>query len=634
MNAAKDRETKKARKEQLKKRLDEKKRERKEEFRRKPKYGMFSCLKWMLDYTRAESKLMAFCALAVIPLALILYALGLYTPSIILDRLENAGAFNQVALIIIALLGAHLVFRITKNFVDAVRRKMNNRLNWLLILDIKSHAWRLGYQWFLYSENEKKQNRAFNAARSEFSFLHEAANMLVNIICFALFGSLVATLDVRIFVMIAAGVVINFLMSRWFQDREYYMEPENDIYEKKHKYLIHDVSGDYAYSKDIRVFNMLGLIDYLIKDAADGRRRIYKKTSYYRTVMIYVSGAVVAVRDGLAYYFLIQKAISGELNASEFVLYFSAVSQLSDFMNGLLNQVFGIRKQALAVSDLREYLDMENGFRHGGGIPVDTSSPVEVEFKNVSFKYPEGETDVLKNVSFKIERGEKIALVGVNGAGKTTLTLLMCGVLTPTEGEVFINGHDLNEYDIDELHGLFSLLPQGIYNVAASIAENIAMCDRAEIDEERLYKCLELAGLKERVAAMPKGVDQPMVKRFDEDAVDLSGGEQQKLLLARTLYRDTPMLILDEPTAALDPIAEDEIYRKYGEMTQGKTSVYISHRLASTRFCDRILMLDGAVIAESGTHEELMARGGKYAEMFEVQSKYYKEGAEGGDDNG
>ena len=157
MNAAKDKEAKKARKEQLKKRLDEKKRERKEEFRRKPKYKMFSCLKWMLDYTRAESKLMAFCALAVIPLALILYALGLYTPSIILDRLENAGAFNQVALIIIALLGAHLVFRITKNFVDTVRRKMNHRLNWLLILDIKSHAWRLGYQWFLYSENEKRR---------------------------------------------------------------------------------------------------------------------------------------------------------------------------------------------------------------------------------------------------------------------------------------------------------------------------------------------------------------------------------------------------------------------------------------------------------------------------------------------
>lgn len=635
MNAAKDKEAKKARKEQLKKRLDEKKRERKEEFRRKPKYKMFSCLKWIWYYTLTDSKTMAVCAVAVIPLALILYALGLYTPSIILERLENAGAFNKVALVIIALLGSHLVFCITKNYADMVRRKMNHRVSWRMFADITDHAWSLGYHMALDSTVEKKQNRAFRAAESEFNFLHEAANMLVNIICFTLFGSLVASLDVRIFIMIAFGVIVNFLMTRWFQDREYYMEPENDIYEKKHRYLIYNVTSEYTYSKDIRVFNMLGLIEYLIKSAADGRRRIYKKSSYYRTVMTYVSGAVVALRDGLAYYLLIQLAISGELSAPEFVLYFSAVSQLSDFMNGLLNQAFGIRKQALDVSDLREYLDLSNNFNHGEGLPVDKSTPVEVEFKNVGFRYPEAETDVLKNISFRIRRGEKIALVGVNGAGKTTLTLLMCGVLIPTEGEILINGHTVNEYNIDELHGLFSLLPQAIYIIATTIAENIGMCDRSDIDEERMYECIRLAGLTECISSMPKGVDQPIVKRFDEDAVDLSGGEQQKLLLARTLYRDTPMLILDEPTAALDPIAEDEIYRKYSDMTQGKTSVYISHRLASTRFCDRILMLDGAVIAESGTHEELMALGGKYAEMFEVQSKYYKKGTtEGGDGNG
>lgn len=261
----------------------------------------------------------------------------------------------------------------------------------------------------------------------------------------------------------------------------------------------------------------------------------------------------------------------------------------------------------------------------GEGIPVPCGS-FSVEFKNVTFRYPKGEKNVLENVSFKLEAGEKIALVGLNGAGKTTLTKLMCGLLLPDEGEVLLDGKSIFEYNRDEMYSLFGLIPQNYHLLPVSIACNIACTDEVwEIDQEKLNRCIRQAGLEEKIASLPLKADTPLNRQVNQDGVDLSGGEIQKLLLARLLYRGPRCMILDEPTAALDPIAEDRMYRKYNEIVNNATSVFISHRLASTRFCERILLLDGTGIAETGSHEELMAAGGKYRELFEIQSRYYQE---------
>ena len=206
--------------------------------------------------------------------------------------------------------------------------------------------------------------------------------------------------------------------------------------------------------------------------------------------------------------------------------------------------------------------------------------------------------------------------------------MLMCGLLLPDEGEILIDGHPLGEYNRDEIYTLFSIVPQNYTILPTTIAENVAFRDRSEIDEARLLFCLEKAGIADKIRSLPKGIDSMMDKQYDADAVNFSGGELQKLLLARAIYRDAGVLILDEPTAALDAIAEDRMYQSYRELTSRTTSVFISHRLASTRFCDRIYLLDGAQLAESGTHEELMALGGRYRELFDIQSKYYKEGGD------
>ena len=308
-------------------------------------------------------------------------------------------------------------------------------------------------------------------------------------------------------------------------------------------------------------------------------------------------------------------------------MYFSAISQMSGFIGGILGGVSSIREGALQLSDFREFLEIQGDFNHGEGIEKPVGRALSIEFKNVSYKYPKGEKNVIDNVSFKIEAGEKIALVGLNGAGKTTLTMLTGGLILPNEGEILIDGHGLLEYNRDDLISLFSVVPQYYTILPLSIAENIALEEKERIDYDKLNKVIEIAGLTSKIASLSSGVNTPLSKELDLDAVDFSGGEMQRLLLARAVYRGAPILILDEPTAALDPIAEDRMYRRYNEIAANATSVFISHRLASTRFCDRIFLLDGANFAEVGTHDELMELDGKYRELFDIQSKYYREGA-------
>jgi len=280
---------------------------------------------------------------------------------------------------------------------------------------------------------------------------------------------------------------------------------------------------------------------------------------------------------------------------------------------------------------MREFFDYPNKTNRGKGIDIpvsldlDSLGSLSIELKNVTYKYPLTETPAIKNVSLKIAAGEKIALVGLNGAGKTTLVKLICGMYAPTDGEILLGGHHAGEYNIDDYHSLFSAVFQHFRFLPVSIAQNISVVPKEQADMKKLERCIGLAGLSETIDKLENGADTPLIKEINPDGTELSGGEQQKLMLARAIYKDAPVLLLDEPTAALDPIAESELYMKYNEIARDKTSVFISHRLASTRFCDRILLISDGEIAEAGTHDELMRKGGKYAELFEIQSHYYKD---------
>ncbi|MCL2775507.1 MAG: ABC transporter ATP-binding protein/permease, partial [Oscillospiraceae bacterium] len=425
--------------------------------------------------------------------------------------------------------------------------------------------------------------------------------------------------------LLSGTVVINYFMLRYVRDYEHKIRDKKTAIDRKISYL-ETLSTQFSHGKDIRLYDMSGWFRKMFELFMGEWHGIKKGVEYRSFGASFINFLIVLLRDGGAYIYLIYKAASGEITAGEFVLYFAAIGQFAGWFSGLIETWLNIHTASLQFCDIRGFFGIGNKTNRGKGIDLPKGSDgLSIELKNVSYKYPGTENPTVKNINLKIEAGEKIAFVGLNGAGKTTLVKLICGMYNPTEGEIFLNGHKVNEYNIDDYYTLFSAVFQHFRFLPVSISQNISIVPQNHADISKLEKCVELAGLREKISKLENGIDTPLIKEINPGGTELSGGEQQKLMLARAIYKDAPVLILDEPTAALDPIAESEMYMKYNEIAKNKTSVFISHRLASTRFCDRIILISDGEIAETGTHDELMKKGGEYAGLFEIQSHYYKD---------
>lgn len=453
-------------------------------------------------------------------------------------------------------------------------------------------------------------------------------DLLTNLLGFGVYLALLSGLHPFLLAVVVvttmAGYLVSLRTNRWiYRHRE-----EEEEYSNRMGYLRRSCT-DRANAKDIRLFGLqpwLGEVwERVIRLFSDYLRR---RELHY----LWIDGADLVLtfaRDGIAYAYLIGLALTEGLPASQFLLYFTAVSGFTQWVRGILDKGATLHRQSLEISRIRETLDWPEPFRFADGQPLPCSPdlPCEIRFDHVSYRYPEADKDTLHDIDLTIHAGEKLAIVGLNGAGKTTLVRLACGFLDPTEGRVLLNGQDIRDFNRRDYYALFSAVFQDFSLLEASVAENVAQQVEG-IDTERVWNCLDKAGLTETVQALPQGLDTKLGRQVFEDGVELSGGQTQRLMLARALYKNGPILALDEPTAALDPLAEDDIYQKYNRMTAGRTALFISHRLASTRFCDRIVFVAGGRIAEQGTHESLLAAGGGYADLFEVQSQYYREGGE------
>lgn len=392
-------------------------------------------------------------------------------------------------------------------------------------------------------------------------------------------------------------------------------------------YILINYINSYHAGKDIRLYNQKQMITTKFNKTFKNFERIFSKLEHNQSKYSNINTALSSVIEWIVYIFIGVRAMSGLIGLGDLFKYITAINQFSRGLTGFLNSFNALMVNNQYLEVLYEFLDIPNEKYHGTlTTEKRADNDYELEFCNVSFKYPNTETYALKNLNLKFNIGQHTAVVGMNGSGKTTMIKLLCRLYDPTEGKITLNGIDIKKYEYAEYLSIFSVVFQDFKLFSFPLGQNVAAC--VEYDNAQAEKCLEMAGFNDRYKEMQKGLNTPIYKDFDEDGVEISGGEAQKIALARALYKDAPFIVLDEPTAALDPIAEFEIYSKFNEIVGDKTTVYISHRLSSCRFCDDIAVFHEGVLIQRGNHDLLLSdTAGKYYELWNAQAQYYNEKA-------
>ena len=472
----------------------------------------------------------------------------------------------------------------------------------------------------------KARECTFSSSKATEAIWTTLTMLTTNIVGFLIYVSLLTTVQPFLILIIIVTTIISYLIGNYVNGYGYRHREEEAEYERHMNYLM-GRAEDLSSAKDIRIFGLRRWLEELYEKAMSCHAAFHKKAQGVYIWSPIADMVLTFLRNIIAYAYLISLVIHGGLGVAEFLLYFTAVGGFTGWVSGILNGFSTLYKQSLDLSTVRECLEYHEPFQFEGGksIEAEAERKYELRLENVSFRYPGADQDILTNINLTLHPGEKLAVVGVNGAGKTTLIKLICGFLDPTGGRVLLDDEDIRNYNRADYYTMFSAVFQDFSLLAGTIATNVAQ-DDAGIDMDRVKECVEKAGLRAKIESLSDGYETYLNREVYDEATLLSGGETQRLMLARALYKNAPFIVLDEPTAALDPIAEFDMYQKYHEVTGGRSSVYISHRLASTRFCDRIIMIDNAKICEEGTHEELLKLGGKYAQLYAVQSKYYREG--------
>nr|WP_296463900.1 ABC transporter ATP-binding protein [uncultured Acetatifactor sp.] len=533
---------------------------------------------------------------------------------------------------ILLLVAGYVVLLQTVRFLQGHLRNLRFKTLFLLRIDMgmdffRKTVWMDGQS----LESAQGQKKWKDARRNLYSgnsqgieaYTKAWCDLVMQLIGLVLYGAIVGQVSpILLAILVLQTLLVSYLHTKAGK-RAYAMEDEIEKKWGIFQYLRREtvIPGN---GKDIRMYRMdkwfLGMFHGLIDRVCALIDR--QQTGYMAAGM--AENLLTFARSMVVYGWLIREMAAGNMTIPSFLLYVGIVAGFGAWMNGLFGAWRQILENEKLMDDYRDFMDfgvVEEG-RQAPGRPGRTH---EIRFEHVCFRYDGSGEDTIRDLNLTIRPGERLALVGPNGAGKTTLIKLLCGLYRPTSGTVYLDGRDIQSLDQRAVFREFAVVFQDVFAFSFPLADNVSCVDCGREDSERLRESLQKAGLWERVQAMPKGARTFMNKDLDEAGVALSGGEVQKLMLARALYKDAPMVILDEPTAALDPIAESEMYERYDELVQGRTAVFISHRLSSTRFCDRILFLENGRITEEGTHGELMQRGGAYAELFSIQARYYKE---------
>lgn len=593
------------------------------------KYKTLPMVKRLMVNT-AERDKKQFGRIAVFTIAAAIYPfLGVFLPKIAIGILEqnkkDAGKTLLLAMAVYFVVAGILGF--TVSYLRQVISVHNMRIRIHYLGDTFRKLTTMDYK---YTENAKffeKNERALNAANNNEEGIEGVSNRLfqlpAKIIAIVGMFVLAGTLNPWILLVLILHVFVTMWVSRMSHNYSYSKKEEEAKASRKINYY-YRTTHDFSFGKDIRIYNFRDRILKNYQEEIKALTVLRGKIAGREYLLGFAGIFTLLLTNVVMYGILIYQAYYG-MPISSFTMYISTITTLMASMLELGTDVTFVINQGQYVGDFFRLMD--EALIDEGGSVTKPNETLEIVFDHVSFRYPNTDINVFTDLNFTIHKGERLAIVGVNGAGKSTLVKLMTGLFEPTEGHIYINGTDIGNYRKKELYSLYSAVFQDVNILAFTLRENVA-CKSEHVDDERVKTALEKVGLWKKVESFEKGLDQMMLKVIDENGTDFSGGERQKLSIARGLYKDAPMVIMDEPTAALDALAEAEIYENFSSLVEGKTAVYISHRLASTRFCDKIALFDHDGLKEYGTHDELMERHGSYYEMFTVQGKYYQEEAE------
>lgn len=586
-------------------------------------YGLFSNVRYMLhQMAEADSHILPLMLLGAVCAPFTQYLWG-FLSRLIVDRITGYDTGENLAAVICVFCAVRLVTVVLQTYYNSnwwryisTRMKMTQEKN-LKIMRID----------FGHLEDsdvmdccQKAERAVSNNNSGPEGMIREMANLLSN-------------LSVAVAGLFILGVVnpllITLAVDFWLFNRTS-KEDKEQVWDKlstwwRRNYYMENITRDFAAAKDIRMFGLTGWLMQKYQELMAERfekERLHQRIWQRQRMM---TCGTMLLSQGLIYAWLIYAVVTGRMTLGGFTLYLSSYNTFAGAVWMVMRGIAELIAKSREVDDFRSFMDFDGGDEDLGGIQVPVSEDYEFIFRDVSFRYPKAEQYALEHLNLTLKAGERLAVVGLNGAGKSTFIKLLLRLYEPTEGEILLNGVNVKEYNKHSYYKLFAPAFQTVELFAFPLAENVSMQPPQETDCAKAKERLQDAGLSEKLAGLPDGVHTQMLKVIYDDGVDLSGGERQKLALARALYKDAPVVVLDEPTAALDALAESRLYENFDRLIGGKSAVYISHRLSSTRFCDRVAMFVDGKLAELGTHEMLMEQNGKYAEMFRIQAQYYVE---------
>lgn len=452
------------------------------------------------------------------------------------------------------------------------------------------------------------------------AFMSSFTGIISGVLSILSTGFILFTGSIWIVLLAVTVLILNFFITKKSNSFEKKLNEDFAICGRKLDYNLSQVS-EFKYGKDIRLYNASDMLIDNCNEVADECVEFHRVYNNKMAGLAGLSAIITSVNNVGMYGVLGAMAIKKVITIGNFTMYASAASQ---FTNGMMSIIQSAQHFFMVSAYLYNYVDFMNIKTDSafGNEPIEKNGDHVIEFKDVWFKYPRTDKYILQGVNIKINRGEKLSVVGLNGAGKTTFIKLLCRLYKVDRGEILIDGKNINTYDFDEYSKLFSVVFQDFKLFSFSIKENIAISESP--DEAKVNKLCKKVGLKNKINSLPGGIDTVLFRQFDDKGIEPSGGEQQKMGIARALYKDSPIVILDEPTAALDPVAEYDIYRQFNSFVETKTAIYISHRLSSCKFCDKIAVFSGSNIAEYGTHDELVKnQNGIYSKMWNAQAQYY-----------